>query len=186
MRQAGGACPIAGDNHYSCMTIVARCNSVVLVERGQQLVLIDQGGAGLEIVVFAGAIVTFVLGVNGIVHMLTMPWIAAAMLVLSALAGVAVRYTLRTRRRLHADLNRPVRMTFDLETKLAYDASGLPFAGFDEIRLRRRWQRHTSVHALILKCPSRSLVVARGSPFADVVDDIETTLLNRGIGRAPS
>lgn len=165
--------------------MIARCNSVVLVERGRRLVLVDQGGAGLEVVVFVGALGAFVVGANGLLQLLAMPWVGAGLLVLSALAGAVAWQAWRVRRRLHAAEGR-VRMSFDTETRLVHDGSGAAIASFDEVRLERTWQVASSYRALTLRYPSGAMVLARGSPFAGGVDDVETGLLERGIGRGRS
>lgn len=166
------------------MAVIARCNSVILVETGQRLVLIDQGGAGLEIVVFAGALGAFTGGVNGILQILAMPWVSAGLLVLSALAGMVAWHAWRVRQRLHAAMEGRVRATFDMETRLVHNASGAAIASFDEVWLKRTWQFGSSYRALTLRWRSGTMVLARGTPFASGVDDIETSLLQRGIGRA--
>lgn len=165
------------------MAVLARCNSVILVETGHRLVLIDQGGAGLEVVVFVGALAGFTVGVNGLLQLLLMPWVGAGMLLVSALAGMVARHAWRVRRRRHAGVDGHVRMTFDMETKLVHAGSGEVIASFDEVRLERTWQIGSSYRALTLRCPSGAMVLARGTPFAGGVDDIETRLLARGIGR---
>lgn len=168
------------------MAVIARCNSVVLVERGHRLLLIEQGGAGLEVAVFAGTLSSFLLVINGLLQVFIIPWVGIGMFVLGAIAGAIARYAFRIRRDIRATVDGRVQFTFDMETRLVYDALGVPFTSFGEMRLERTWQRHSSARQLMLKCKAASLVLARGSPFADAVDDIETSLLARGIGQSAS
>ena len=71
-----------------------------------------------------------------------------------------------------------------LEGGLLRDAAGNVLAPVAQIRVVRSFQLGSSSKALALELPGKKLVIARGTPFGDSVDELEAALLARfGLAR---
>lgn len=165
------------------MKVIARCNSVALVEDGRQLALVEQRGAHLELGFFVGLLSSVAFAVNGLIQVGRLPWIGVALLAMSALAGIVALHAARARRKRAKSTTGDVQMFFDMDTRTVRDRSGAPLTSFAEAQLQRTFQPTSSSRALTLLHGAGGVVIARGNPIGDSVEAIEEALLQRGIGR---
>lgn len=84
------------------MTIVARCNGTLLVEEGDRLGVVEQGGGWIPVAVFVAGLLAFLLLVNGIVLVVISGLVGIALVGGAILPGAALVALLRLRRRRRA------------------------------------------------------------------------------------
>jgi hypothetical protein len=164
------------------MPIVARCNGTLLVEEGDRLGVVEQGGGGIPVAIFVAALIAVIPGANAI-YFLFVDWrIAAALMALSAAGIVAVILLARLlRSSRNAALPAP-RFVFDRRSRTVFDRNGKEIAPFDRVRLERAWQVASSYRSLVMHHPDGSIVIARGTPFGDSVAAMEQALRAYGVG----
>lgn len=162
------------------MPIIARCNGTVLTEDDGRLGLVEIGGGWLGTALFVSVLVASIASINGAVLLAIGPRIAGAAVLGLGLgaAFVATRFW-RMRRRIRDRGPGPPWLIFDPARGLVCDGSGNPLAPLAQVRLARSFQLGSSSKALTLELPNRKLVLARGTPFGDSVEDLEQALRAR-------
>lgn len=165
------------------MTPIARCNGVVLVESGQVVRLIEEGGRWIPTARYVAALVALIVGVNGIANP-ALPFAARLVMVAIGVLSGAVAVWLHRQRKAPADgpQGGVTIAIFDFGAGLLRDPSGQVMAPLSDVRLSRTWQLTSSARALSMSHPSFGRVVlARGNPFGDSVSEIEDALVARGL-----
>jgi hypothetical protein len=164
------------------VTVIARCNGTQLVEDGRTLGLVEQGGGWLGTAVFVTVLVAAIVGVNGVAFAAMGNLAVGAGMIGGALvpAALAVAFLRAKRRRAAAPPGRPW-LVFDLDARTLRDEGGAVIAPLDQVRLARTWQAGSSSKALTARHAGGRIVIARGTPFGDAVDDLERALAARGI-----
>lgn len=168
------------------MTAIARCNNVVLLASGRDVRLVDQGMSGLPTARFVTAGLGVIMGINGVANSALPVDARVLMVALGALFGAAAVWLYREGRARADRSKRGVTIaTFDLDGGLLRDVNGRVLAPLAEVRLLRTLQLASSSRALAVSHPSFGrLVLARGNPFGDSVDELEEALVARGLRRS--
>lgn len=163
------------------MAIVARCNGTVLVEDGDRLGVVEQGGGWVPVAVFVAALLTGVPMAAGVTF-LFVTWPVGLGLLAGSLVGLAALVgLLRLRKRYRAAPPPPPRLVFDRRARAILDAGGAEIVRLDQARLDRAWQAGSSSKSLVVRHPAGRLVIARGNPFGDEVDGVEQALRRWGV-----
>jgi hypothetical protein len=166
------------------MPALARCNGVVLVEDGEVVRVVDQGGGWLGTAVFVSVLVAALLGAAGIAIATRALATGAGMLAGSAAIGAIAVVLVRSRRRRRATPDGgDLLVAFDFGTHRLLGPGGETIAPLDQVRIARTWQAGSSSKALAVVSGSAKIVIARGTPFGDEVDRVEQALVARGVAR---
>jgi hypothetical protein len=171
------------------MRLLAESAGYVLLEDQSKLHFATRATNAGAVAVFVLALVTSILGINGVVQLVL--WhaghgsaIAAA--VLLGVAAVSALCLWRARRWLRVCRARPVEglgriATVDFECQALLDPTGRVLAPLSEVRFQLVMQMASSSRALAACWNGGQIVVARGSPFAGSVALIREALRQRGL-----
>lgn len=163
------------------MRVIASCNDRVLCERGHDLVIARRPGGVSVTVLFVLALVAFIVGVNGVFQLVQAlrglsPWpIPLVMLTVTALAAFGFALAYRKRRR-DAALPLVPELVVDPHHGVLRDAGGQVIAPLAQVRFERQLQLGSSSAALACRWPGGALVIARGNPFGESVDEVADAL----------
>jgi hypothetical protein len=164
------------------VTVIARCNGTLLVEDGPRLGVVAQGGGWTGTALFVTVLVAAILGINGAVMIvIASPAVGAGLLAGAALAAAAAVALVRARRRRAAAAPGRPWLTFDLAAGVLRGGDDAVIAPLAQVRLARTWQAGSSAKALTAHHGGGKIVIARGTPFGDAVDELERALAARGI-----
>lgn len=165
--------------------VVARCNGTEVVDRGDEawIVLKDLPSPVWTMVAALLACVTFANGTlqgiyaaakGGTEH-------AIASVVLLGLGVAFTRAGIGQSRAVTKAAEAPGKPLLIFADGLLLDAERRELAPLDSVRFARKFQVTSSSKALSLSWPSGSLVIARGNPFGDSIDDCVTALESLGL-----
>jgi hypothetical protein len=168
--------------------IVARCNGTEVVDRGDEawIVLKDLPSPVWVMVAALLACVTLVngtlQGIYAAVRGGSEHGIAAA--VLLGLGVAFVRAAIGLRRTAAEVEEAPGKPWLIIADGYLLDAERRELAPLESVRQSRTFQLTSSSKSLSLSWPSGSLIVARGHPFGDSIDDCAAALESLGV-RSP-
>ena len=165
----------------AAMGVIARCNGTLLVEDGDRLGVVEQGGGWVGTALFVTGLIALILAGNGIFWLTQVPALGAGLLAGAALAIAAAVALFRARRRRAAAPPAAPWLVFDLGAGALRDGAGATISPLDQVRIARAWQAGSSSKALVVNHRGGKVVVARGTPFGDDVDAIEHALRARGV-----
>jgi len=156
-------------------------SGVVLIEDGPLVVVADRKLVGPAVAAFVVGMV-WVIAVGGMTAAAAVgdlplhPLVAilAPSVVLLPLLAVFVRALQAARRRPLQKL--AVSAVFDRAAGLLLDPTGRPIAPLTHVRVGRRIQIGSSSPALVARMPDRTMVLARPSPFAGGMGDLDRAL----------
>lgn len=161
---------------------LARCNGTILVEHDGKLGLVELGGGWIGTAIFVAILLAVIPGVGGAFLITVNPPAGLAMVAIAAVAATAAVLLIKRKRRSKESTAQPTPwLVFDLTARVVRNSSGAALGSLDQVRLERVFQAGSSSKALAVFCPSK-IVIARGTPFGDEVDQLERTLRSRGIG----
>ncbi|HEY6080228.1 MAG TPA: hypothetical protein VIW29_15550 [Polyangiaceae bacterium] len=160
--------------------IVAQCNGTEIIDRGDEawIVMKELPSPVWTIVAALLACVTFVNGTlqgiyaavrGGNQHVI-------AAVVLLGLGFAFMKAGIGLRRAATKAAEAPGKPSLIFADGLLLDGERRELAPIESVRLSRSFQVTSSSRALTLKWPSGSLVVARGNPFGDSIDDCVSAL----------
>lgn len=165
--------------------IVARCNGTEVIDRGGEawIVLKDLPSPVWVMVAALLACVTLVngtlQGIYAAVRGGSQHGIAAA--VLLGLGVAFVRAAMGLRRTAAKAEDAPGKPRLIVAGGCLLDAERRELAPLESVRLTRTFQLTSSSKSLTVNWPSGSLVVARGNPFGDSIDDCAAALESLGL-----
>jgi hypothetical protein len=158
---------------------LARCNGTVAVATPRGIGLVEQGGGWIVTAIFVCGLIGLLLGVAGVALLISGFLFALGMVAGSALGiTLAVLLIKRKRRMATAPLPAPW-LEIDLQARVIV-RHGRPPLPLDHMRLQRVFQAGSSSKALALR-GAEKIVIARGNPFGDEVDDLERVLRGAGV-----
>lgn len=158
---------------------LARCNGTVLVEHAGNLGIVERGGGWLGTAIFVAGLLTVIPAAAGIAFVTVDITVGAALIASAVLfAAITVLLVLRKRREARAISHPTPWLVFDLSARLIRDRQGATVGMLDQVRLERVMQAGSSSKALAVFCPAK-IVIARGTPFGDDVDQLEHELRRR-------
>jgi hypothetical protein len=160
-------------------TRLARCNGTVLVEAARGIGLVEQGGGWIVVAIFVFGLLGLLLGVSGVALVVSGVLGALGMVAGAAVAIALVVVLIKKKRALATAELGPPWLVIDLEARAVLQ-HGRPPVPLDQLRLERVFQAGSSSKALALVGAAK-IVIARGNPFGDPVDDIERVLRARGV-----
>lgn len=167
------------------MTPIARCNNVVLLASGREIRLVEQGMSWIPTARFVTALLAFIIGVNGVANS-ALPGDARLVMVAIGVLSGAMAFWLHRQAKAQAERSESgvTIATFDFDAEVLRDATGRVLAPLAEVRLSRTLQLASSSRALAVHHRSFGrIVLARGNPFGDSVDELEEALVARGLRR---
>lgn len=165
------------------MTVIARCNGALLVEDGDRVGVVEQGGGWVPVAVFVAALLTGIPLAAGVAFLVVAWPVGVGLLAGAAIGAAALVALVRLRRRVGAAPPAAPWLVFDRRARVVVDGAGAVIAPFDQVRLERAWQAGSSSKALVVRHPGGRIVIARGNPFGDAVDAVEHALRARGVGQ---
>ncbi|MFK8001647.1 MAG: hypothetical protein AB8H86_18780 [Polyangiales bacterium] len=174
------------------MNEIASGSGTAIVTDGERLLVVHRGGPGLSVALFVVGLLTFIAAFNGAAQMVMafsgsgVGFTGAA--ILCAIGGVcgAVLVALLRKRKHRAGVpldQLPIICVVDFTQGGLLDAHGALLAPLPEVRMRRQFQMASSSPALVLAYAGRSLLLAKGSPFAGGIGNLERALEAHGVLR---
>ncbi len=165
--------------------VVARCNGIEILDRGDEAWVVTKDVPSPVWTMVAALLACITLG-NGALQLIygyakadRQHGILGAGLVL--LGFVFIRLGMRFSRARREAEERPGKTWLIFADGALLDADRRELAALDALRVARTFQVASSSRALTLSWPSGSLVIARGNPFGDSVDEIESALQSLGV-----
>ncbi|WP_157965528.1 hypothetical protein [Euzebya rosea] len=169
--------------------VLTSSSGVVVIEDGPLVVVADRRLVGPAVAAFVVGLV-WVIAVGGMTAAavtgdLPVPWPVA----LLAPSVVPLPILVLLLRALQAARRRPldhlaVSAVFDRAAGALRDPQGRPIAPLTHVRVGRRVQVGSSSPALVVRMPDRTLVLARPSPFAGGMGNLDSVLA-AAIGQPP-
>jgi hypothetical protein len=168
--------------------VVARCNGVEILDRGDEAWIVRKELPLAAWTMVAGllACVTLVNGTLQGVYALAKGGTqhAVAAFVLLGLGAAFVRVGMGASRARAKAEEAPGKAFLIVADGRLLDAERRELAPLESVRITRTFQLASSSRALTLVWPQGNLVIARGDPFGDSVDDCEAALESLGMRRA--
>lgn len=162
---------------------LARCNGTILVDDGGKLGIVESGGGWIGTAIFVALLLAVLPAMSGVAMILADQPAGFAMVAVSVLAAAAAVVLVQRKRRDQAATTHPAPwLVFDVPAGVVRDRTGAVLGPIDQVRLVRVGQLASSSRALAAYCPAK-IVIARGTPFGDSVEQLEHALRSRGIGR---
>ena len=165
--------------------VVARCNGTEIVDRGDEvwIVMKDLPSPVWPLIAGLLACITLINGTlqavyAGVKHVWQQGLLA---LVLLTFGAVFIKVGIALRRAATKAEEAPAQPVLILEGGHLLDAQRRELAPLEAVTLSYVLQLTSSSKALTLTWPTGSLVVARGNPFGDPVDDCAAALEARGM-----
>jgi hypothetical protein len=158
------------------MTVVARCNGTLLVQDGDRLGVVEQGGGWIPVAIFVAALLAVIPLAAGVAFLFVQWPLGAGLLAGSTLGIAAVLGLVRLRRRVRAAPPGAPWLVFDRGARTLVDGEGAVIAPLDQVAVERAWQAGSSSKALVARHRGGRIVIARGNPFGDSVDAFEHAL----------
>ena len=164
------------------MSVVARCNGVILVEEDKVVRVVDQGGGWLGTAVFVTGLLTAILLAAGIaIAASVMLVVGLGMIGGGLVVGALTVMLFRMRKQKLASIDGHVMLAFDFGSRSVLNKEGQRVAPLDQVRLTRTFQMGSSSKALALVIAGEKVVIARGNPFGDGIEGVEHALVSRGV-----
>ena len=174
------------------MNEIASGSGAAIFKDGGRLLIVRRGGTETASALFVVGLVTLIVGLNGVLQ-LAMAFsgggvgLAGAMILcaVGGVAGALLVALLRQRKRVHrTPLDQlPIICVLDFSQGWLLGPDGGWWARLSDVRMRRQFQFTSSSPALVLVYAGRSLLIAKGSPFAGGIGDLERALESHGVGR---
>lgn len=164
--------------------VLATCNERELIEVEPGHLALVERGVLPGVLVFVPGLLGAIAAVNGVVQ-LAMGHLVAA-LVLLAVAGLALGGTValvraRRRQREVPAASLPRLLVIDVTGGRLLSPDGQALAPLASASMRTAMQVTSSSSALQLEWPGGNLVVGRGTPFGDSVDEMAAALRQAGV-----
>ncbi len=169
-------------------TVLAEASGVALRQRGQQLLFVDLGTNWVYTTAFVLGLLTFILGVNGIVQLgLAIAGegillLGVALTIAASLFGFALYKLVRrvpTQRQKPSEALK-VLLILDAQSRQVLASDGTALASFDQIRFVKRFQFGSSSPALAIEWPHGTRVLVRGNVFAGGIQAFLDVLSQQG------
>jgi hypothetical protein len=168
--------------------VVARCNGVEILDRGDEAWIVRKELPLAAWTMVAGLLACVTL-VNGTLQGIY-AWVrggrehALAAFVLLGLGAAFVRVGMGASRARTKAEEAPGKTFLIVTEGRLFDAERRELAALESVRLTRTFQLGSSSRALTLVWPQGTLIIARGDPFGDSVDECEAALESLGMRRA--
>lgn len=175
------------------MIEIASGSGTAILKDGERLLIVRRGGPGLSIALFVAGLLTVIVGLNGVAQLVMafsghgVGFTGAAILCAAGGVGGAVLVALLRKRKLRNGVpldQLPIICVLDFTQGGLLDTHGGLLAPLSNVRMRRQFQMGSSSPALVLAYADRSLLLAKGSPFAGGIGDLERALETHRVGRS--
>lgn len=161
-----------------------------LVQDGERWLLVDRQIRGLVIAVFVIGLLTFIVGINGLVQLglaaAGRGGLLVAGLVMLGVAGLVGTVLWMVVKKLRAAKQKPIEelptiAVFDFSSGQLLTGDDQRIAPLEEVEVRRRLQLGSSSPALVAYYGPHSYQLAKGNPFLGGIAGLEGPLRAKGL-----